>query len=110
MIVAVHTVIRKGSYMPQAYVVAETWVRNEQVLDTYKRLAAPSVLKFGGELLATGGQMDLLSGENSPDRFTIVRFSSREIARQWWESEEYREARKLRAEIGPSQVVIVEGK
>jgi uncharacterized protein (DUF1330 family) len=96
--------------MPQAYVVSETWVRNEQVLDAYKRLATPSLLKFGGELLAMGGQLDPLCGENSPNRFTIVRFDNRELARQWWESEEYREARKLRAEIGPSQVVIVEGK
>lgn len=96
--------------MPQAYVVAETWVENEQVLDTYKQLAAPSVLKYGGEFLAASGDLDLLSGHNSPDRFTIVRFNSRETARRWWDSEEYREARKLRAEIGPSQVVIVEGK
>lgn len=96
--------------MAHVYVVAATWVDNESVYDTYKKLAGPSVLKHGGQYVAAAENIQLLSGDSKPDRFAIVRFESREAAHKWWHSEDYREARKLRGDIGPSQILIVEGK
>jgi uncharacterized protein (DUF1330 family) len=96
--------------MAHVYVVAATWVENETAYDAYKKLAGPSVLQYGGQYVAAAEDIELLSGDSKPNRFAIVRFESREAARKWWDSEEYREARSLRGDVGASQILMVKGK
>jgi uncharacterized protein (DUF1330 family) len=50
-----------------------------------------------------------LEGQWQPKRLVILQFDSVERAKQWWASEEYREAKAVRQRTAISNLVIVEG-
>lgn len=96
--------------MPAAYVIADTRVKDIAVLEEYRKLAHPSVLTFKGQYLAAGGMLETLIGDWHPQRLSVVRFDSMQIARDWWSSAEYSKARALRTrQMGESRILIVEG-
>ena len=95
--------------MPAAYVIAETSVKDPKLLEQYRKLALPSVQKFGGQYLVATDTLEVLTGDWHPQRLGVVRFETIQTARNWWDSEEYREARAIRAQMGESKIIIVEG-
>lgn len=95
--------------MTAAYVIADTRVKDMEVLERYRKLAYASVQKFGGQYLTAGGKAEVLTGDWEPERCSIVRFENIQVARDWWNSEEYLEARNLRERLGESRIFIVEG-
>jgi uncharacterized protein (DUF1330 family) len=95
--------------MPPAYVIAETKVEDPARYDDYRRLAVPSIEKHGGIYLVRGGSVESLVGDWTPERLAIVRFDSVERAKEWWNSPEYSDARRLRSEITKSRIIVAEG-
>lgn len=95
--------------MSAAYVIAETSVKDQKLLERYKKLALPSVLKFGGQYLAASDGVEVLTGDWRPQRLGLVRFPDLQTALNWWNSPDYHEARELRARMGDSRIVILRG-
>ena len=92
-----------------AYVVVEIVVNNPEGYEEYKKLAPPPIEAYGGKYITRGGRAENLEGDWQPNRIVILEFESIEKAKQWLDSEEYREAKALRHKHAPSNMIVVEG-
>jgi len=63
---------------------------------------------FGGEFVVHGGPVDAVEGQWDGD-IVIIGFPSRESARAWYDSPEYRAILPLRLQNSLSATVIVDG-
>jgi len=91
------------------YVVVQIEVTDPIMYEKYKELAPPSIRKYGGRYLVRGEPVETLEGEWSPKRFVILRFDSKEQAKAWWSSPEYREAKLLRQASASTEMICVHG-
>ncbi len=92
-----------------AYVIVEIETHDPELMARYRELAKPIVEAFGGRYLARGGRSEALEGGAAPERVVVLEFPSFERAREWWASEEYREAKELRRRAGMTRMVLVAG-
>ena len=92
-----------------AYVVVDVQRTDLERAARYSELAGPSVERHGGRYVARGGATDVLEGGWDPERLVVIEFPSRDAARSWYESDDYREARRVRDGAGTWNMVVVEG-
>jgi uncharacterized protein (DUF1330 family) len=92
-----------------AYVIVDIDVHDSVGYDEYKKLAPAAVALFGGKYIARGGNTETLEGDWSPSRLVILQFESVEQAKEWLNSDEYSQARKMRHSTAKSNMVVIEG-
>jgi uncharacterized protein (DUF1330 family) len=92
-----------------AYVIVDINVTDPIRYEEYKALAAPTVELYGGKYIARGGMTEILEGSWSPSRLVILEFESVEQAKNWLNSTEYKEPRRIRHETAVSNMVVIEG-
>jgi uncharacterized protein (DUF1330 family) len=94
-----------------AYLIADIDVHDDDAFARYKELAPASVEPYGGRFVAGGDApfVHFLEGDWVPTRLVVLEFDSIELARRWYESDEYREARELRQSCSTGRVVLVDG-
>ena len=92
-----------------AYVIIEIEVKIPEGYEEYKILAPPAIAAYGGKYIARGGMAENLEGDWQPNRIVILEFENVEKAKQWLDSEEYREAKALRHKYATSNMIVVEG-
>jgi uncharacterized protein (DUF1330 family) len=92
-----------------AYVIADVTVTDPQGFETYRQMVPATVAKYGGKFVVRGGQWEKMEGDWEPKRLVILEFDSVERAKQWWASEDYREAKALRQRTAMTNLIIVEG-
>jgi uncharacterized protein (DUF1330 family) len=95
--------------MPYGYVIAQITVTDPEAYPKYVAVVQPIIAKYGGEFLVRGGKSESHEGEPPGDRNVVVRFPSYEAAREWYHSEDYAEAKRLRMAASTSVQTIVEG-
>jgi uncharacterized protein (DUF1330 family) len=61
-----------------AYVISELEVLDHEAIDTYRRLAADSIERYGGRYLVRGGPSELVEGQPPPKILVIVEFPTME--------------------------------
>lgn len=62
----------------------------------YEKGFFPVLKPYGATFLTYDDNVDVLEGSREPGRTVIIRFPSREVLDQWWNSDEYRELAKKR--------------
>jgi uncharacterized protein (DUF1330 family) len=92
-----------------AYVIVEIDVTDPAPYETYKQLAEPAIAAHGGRYLVRGGAPELIEGDRHPTRQVVLEFKSKEQAKRWYDSPEYRKARDARAGAARMNMVLVEG-
>jgi len=92
-----------------AYIVVEVEVHDMERYERYKSMVPPSLAAYGGRFLVRGGKVENLEGGWAPKRFVMVEFPSVERAKEWWNSDEYAEAKALRQATASTQMIVVEG-
>lgn len=92
-----------------AFLIVEIDVADHVEFEEYKRMASPAIAAYGGTYLVRGGAVEALEGDWHPTRLVIVKFESKDRARQWWKSAEYAEAKTLRQRIASTRMILVEG-
>ena len=92
-----------------AYVLVDVESTDEARAARYRELSGPSIERHGGRFLVRGGPFEVLEGDWVPTRLVVAEFPSVEAARQWYESEDYRQARAVREGAGAWRMVLVEG-
>ncbi len=92
-----------------AYVVVDAKWTDRERQARYRELAVPSVERHGGRFLVRAAAPQLLEGEWVPERLTVVEFPSIEQAKEWYASDDYREAHAVREGAGILRMVLVEG-
>jgi len=92
-----------------AYVVVEIAIEDPATYERYKTLAPPSIAKYRGRYLVRGGTNEALEGVWKPERFVILQFESADMARRWWSSPEYAEAKALRQSCAETKMLLLDG-
>ena len=95
--------------MPYGYVIAQITVTDSEAYPKYVAMVQPIIEKFGGEFLVRGGKSENYEGEPPGDRNVVIRFPSYELAHDWYHSDAYAEAKRLRMAASTSVQTIVEG-
>jgi uncharacterized protein (DUF1330 family) len=95
--------------MSKAYVIAQARVTDPQQYEGYKALAGAAVAQYGGRYIVRGGATQLLEGDWAPPRLVILEFDSVEQARRFYDSPEYRAARRQRQGAAQMNMLVVEG-
>ena len=92
-----------------AYVIVETDITDPEAYERYKAASPGAVAAGGGRFLVRGGAMDVLEGDWRPPRLVILEFEDLAAARRWYDSEIYRQARRLREGAAGIRMVAVQG-
>jgi uncharacterized protein (DUF1330 family) len=92
-----------------AYVIVETNITDPEQYEQYKAASPGAVADGGGRFLVRGGELAVLEGDWSPSRLVLVEFPDLEAAKRWYESESYREAKRLREGAAQLRMVAVAG-
>ncbi len=94
----------------KGYLVVESKVSDPVAYENYKTLAQAAIAHYGGRYLVRGGKAEVLEGPwTAPKRLVIVEFDSVELAKQFYDSPEYRAAREARAGAADMNMIVVEG-
>jgi uncharacterized protein (DUF1330 family) len=92
-----------------AYIIARIDVTD---WDQYKKYTAktPGVIaKFGGKFIARGADVHTLEGPQEERRVVIIEFPSLEKAKEFYESQEYTETRRLRKDAAVASLIAIDG-
>ncbi len=92
-----------------AYVIVETDIHDPEQYDRYRAASPAAVAAGGGRFVARGGELAVLEGDWHPSRLVILEFPDLETAKQWYESEQYQEAKTLRDGAANLRMVAVQG-
>src|ERR1700758_1747387 len=92
-----------------AYIIVEIEIVDPVGYEEYKNLAGATVEKHGGKYIVRGGQTEVLEGDWQPKRIVVLEFESAQCAKEWLNSEEYREPRKMRHRTARTNMILVEG-
>jgi uncharacterized protein (DUF1330 family) len=92
-----------------AYVILDVSVHDPATYDRYKAVSGATLAAHGGRFIVRGGRTETLEGGWEPERLIMLQFESMEAAKRWYDSEEYREPKKLRHVASRGRMVLVEG-
>jgi uncharacterized protein (DUF1330 family) len=92
-----------------AYVINEIVVTEPKLFQTYASQVPAILAQYGGEYVVRGGAPERVDGAEPPERLVVLRFESREAARAWRDSPEYRAILPIREATSKSRVYIVDG-
>jgi len=92
-----------------AYVIAQLVIQEPEGFEAYRKMVPATIAKYGGKFVVRGGTMETLEGHWDTQRLVIIEFENAERAKQWWASEDYREAKQLRQRTAETQLIVVEG-
>jgi uncharacterized protein (DUF1330 family) len=92
-----------------AYIIVDIDITDPIGYEEYKKLAGPTVEKQGGKYIVRGGKTEVLEGDWQPKRIVVLEFESAQRAKDWLNSEEYREPRKMRHRTARTNMILVEG-
>ena len=82
---------------------------DQQKMEEYGSQIGPTVESYGGQYLVRGGPLNVVEGDWRPGIPVIIEFPSLEKAYQWYESEDYKKLRALRAGAAKLNAVFIEG-
>jgi uncharacterized protein (DUF1330 family) len=92
-----------------AYVIVETDVHDPEQYEQYKAASPGAVAAGGGRFVARGGELAVLEGDWNPSRLVVLEFPDLETVKEWYASEQYQAAKKLRDGAARLNIVAVEG-
>lgn len=91
-----------------AYVVANFQITDADGYSAYPPLARPMLAAHGAEVLAVDRDSEVLEGP-ARHNTVVIRFPSKEAARAFYDSPEYREIVGLRTDNSEGFMVLIEG-
>jgi uncharacterized protein (DUF1330 family) len=92
-----------------AYVIYQAEVVDPVRYEEYKASAAASVAAGGGRYIVRGGDIEVLEGDAPDGRTVVVEFPTMQAALDWYRSDAYTSARKLRENAARARLYLVDG-
>jgi uncharacterized protein (DUF1330 family) len=92
-----------------AYVIVETDIHDPEAYARYQAASPGAVAAGGGRFLVRGGEHVVLEGDWDPKRLVMLEFEDLEAAKRFYDSPEYRDARRLREGAARLNMVAVQG-
>jgi uncharacterized protein (DUF1330 family) len=94
--------------VPKAFVIVTEDIHDEDAMNEYNTLAAPTIGESGARVVAFQDDAVVLEGQ-WPKRTVMLEFDSVEAARSWYDSPGYQAAAKVRQAAATSNAVIIAG-
>jgi uncharacterized protein (DUF1330 family) len=91
------------------YQIANVNVNDPDGFAEYASQAGEMVARYGGKYLARGGEIEVLEGDWTPNRLVVIEWESRDHAKRWYESDEYKAIADIRRRCADTDLVLVEG-
>jgi uncharacterized protein (DUF1330 family) len=92
------------------YSVAEIEITDQSWVPAYVENVTKLVQRCGGRYLARTSKLEKLEGERKvPQIFLIIEWPSKDVAKTFYESDEYRSYRQSRIEGARSEFLLVAG-
>ena len=92
-----------------AYVIARVNITDPDNYENYRALTPAAVAAFGGKFIARGGEVETLEGPDETRRVVVIAFESMAKAREFYNSDQYQTAAKIRQAASESELILVEG-
>lgn len=92
-----------------AYVIAHIDVKDPVRYENYKKMSPVSIQKFGGRFIVRGATAEVLEGTWQPKRLVLLEFPSVDVAKQWWASDDYADAKALRQATSTGDMIVLQG-
>lgn len=89
------------------YIIARIDVTNPEGMKAYQAAVAPAVAAAGGKYLVRGG--DVYGPDPDGRRLVVLEFPSKQAAKDFWNSDTYREIAKLRKGHSTMDAMVVDG-
>ena len=90
-----------------AYLIARVDVTDMDQYKKYMALSPGIIEKYGGKFIARGGDVITLEGEAETRRMVLVEFPSAQIAQDFYNSDEYQAAIKVRENAADGQFIVI---
>ena len=91
-----------------AFLIVHSTVTNPEKFQEYVTASEESLKIYQGDFLLGGMVSEILEGNHDKARTVIFRFPSTELAKQWYDSDEYRSVKHLRENTGEFDFVLVD--
>jgi uncharacterized protein (DUF1330 family) len=91
-----------------AYFVIDLDIHDAGGFDEYARAVSPILQKYDARYLVRRQPVEVLEGEWTPKRLTVIEFPSKARAREFYDSREFREIAGLRFRSAKANLVLVE--
>jgi uncharacterized protein (DUF1330 family) len=92
-----------------AYIIADVTVTDEAQMKQYREWSTRAMQEHGAEVLVRGGRVAPLEEGWAPQRVVVLKFKDLAAAQDYYHSETYTHARKLREGAGTIRMFAVEG-
>ena len=99
----------KVQNMKKGYLIVRINISDTELFQQYPPLSTKAVEKFGGKYLIRGGAFEVVEGTWPAERTTVVEFESFDKAKEFYNSLEYSEAKKVRQESADTDFILIEG-
>ena len=92
------------------YMIGYVDIKNIEEYKKYMEKVKPLIESYGGEYLVRGGEIDSLETNLwKPTRIVLVKFPSKKLAMEWYNSDEYKPYKNIRLDNATSNILMVEG-
>jgi uncharacterized protein (DUF1330 family) len=92
-----------------AYLLARVEVTDWDRYKEYAKKTPGAIAKYGGKFIIRAGGMVTLEGPEETRRVVLIEFPSLEKAKEFYYSQEYQEAKKLREGAATGQFLAIDG-
>ncbi len=92
-----------------AYIIVDVKINNSDAYEQYKKLTPDSISAYQGSFIVRGGPTEILEGDWVPGRIVVLEFPNAELARQWWNFEEYAAPKVIRQGASVTRMILAEG-
>jgi len=92
-----------------AYLLGRVAITDPDRYKEYMKETPGVIEKYGGRFIVRGGKVETLEGAEETRRLVLIEFPSFEKAKEFYCSEEYQEAKKLRAGAAVGQFLAIDG-
>lgn len=92
-----------------AFVIVEIEIHNQELYTSYTQLTPDTIAEYDGVFVVRGGETKVMEGNWNPKRIVLLKFPSVARANEWWHSESYTKARKIRQKAARTNMIIVDG-
>ena len=92
-----------------AYIIVDISIHDKEEYEEYKKLTPASITAYDGKFIVRGGKSQTLEGDWDPQRIVVLEFPSAARAKEWWESDLYLPAKKIRQRAAKTKMILIEG-
>lgn len=92
-----------------AYMISDSTVHNQALMDDYAKKAGPTVKAHGGKVRAAGVAIEHKEGPWNPKRLVVIEFPTMAAARVWYDSPEYQAILPMRLKASSGSLLFVDG-